>query len=202
MRRTKRKYTITQAVKDKKPKVAFTGYSNLGGLKVPSVVLNKFKKGKLSEESFIKNVVKYNADKMSGEPEQVVRSALLVTADRVSLEDRLDYLEEQSRRLSFWNKNENREERSYRASLMSAMNRMNKKDLRNIYEDVGSTIDLDTWTYSEQFQGMIKAVDISNLDEVFVLSFDSEFNGDYESNVLTLRKEKIKRDLPGGLKNA
>ena len=45
MRRTKRKYTITQAVKDKKPKVAFTGYSNLGGLKVPSVVLNKFKKG-------------------------------------------------------------------------------------------------------------------------------------------------------------
>ena len=46
MRRTKRKYTITQAVKDKKPKVAFTGYSNLGGLKIPSVVLNKFKKGR------------------------------------------------------------------------------------------------------------------------------------------------------------
>ena len=195
MRRTKRKYTITQAVKDKKPKVAFTGYSNLGGLKVPSIVLNKFKKGKLSEESFIKNVVKYNADKMSGEPEQVVRSALLVTADRVNLVDRLDYLEEQSRRLSFWNKNENREERSYRASLMSAMNRMNKQDLRNIYEDVGSTIDLDTWTYSEQFQGMIKVVDPSNMDEVFVLSFDREFtNGNYESNVLNLRREKLKKN--------
>ena len=201
MRRTKRKYTISQAVKDKKPKVAFTGYSNLGGLKVPSIVLNKFKKGKLSEESFIKNVVKYNADKMSGEPEKVVRSALLVTADRVSLVDRLDYLEEQSRRLSFWNKNENREERSYRASLMSAMNKMNKKDLRSIYEDVGSTIDLDTWTYSEKFQGMIKVVDPSNLEDVFVLSFDREFNGDYESNVLTLRREKLK-DLSGGLKNA
>ena len=101
MRRTKRKYTITEKVKNKKPKVAFTGYSNLGGLKVPSVVLNKFKKGKLSEESFIKNVVKYNASKMSGEPEQVVRSALLKTADRESLVDRLAYLEEQSRRLSF-----------------------------------------------------------------------------------------------------
>ena len=195
MRRTKRKYTITQAVKDKKPKVAFTGYSNLGGLKVPSIVLNKFKKGKLSEESFIKNVVKYNADKMSGEPEQVVRSALLVTADRVNLVDRLNYLEEQSRRLSFWNKNENREERSYKASLMSAMNRMNKQDLRNIYEDVGSTIDLDTWTYSEQFQGMIKLVDPSNLNEVFVLSFDREFtNGNYESNVLNLRREKLKKN--------
>lgn len=203
MRRTKRKYTISQSVKDKKPKVAFTGYSNLGGLKIPSIVLNKFKKGKLSEESFIKNVVKYNADKMSGEPEQVVRSALLVTGDRVSLVDRLNYLEEQSRRLSFWNKNENREERSYRASLMSAMNRMNKKDLRNIYEDVGSTIDLDTWTYSEEFQGMIKLVNPSNIEDVFVLSFDSDFHGDYESNVLTLRREKLKtRDLPGGLKNA
>ena len=201
MRRTKRKYTITQAVKDKKPKVAFTGYSNIGGLKVPSVVLNKFKKGKLSEESFIKNVVKYNADKMSGEPEQVVRSALLVTADRVSLADRLKYLEEQSRRLSFWNKNENREERSYRASLMSAMSRMNKQDLRDIYEDVGSTIDLDTWTYSEEFQGMIKLVNPSNLEDVFVLSFDSEFHGDYSSNVLTLRREKLK-NLPGGSKNA
>lgn len=203
MRRTKRKYTITQAVKDKKPKVAFTGYSNLGGLKVPSIVLNKFKKGKLSEESFIKNIVKYNADKMSGEPEQVVKSALLVTADRVSLVDRLDYLEEQSRRLSFWNVNENREERSYKASLMSAMNRMNKKDLRSIYEEVGSTIDLDTWTYSEEFQGMIKLVNPSNLEDVFVLSFDSDFHGDYESNVLTLRREKLKiRNLPGGLKNA
>ena len=203
MRRTKRKYTITQAVKDKKPKVAFTGYSNLGGLKIPSVVLNKFKKGKLSEESFIKNVVKYNADKMSGEPEKVIRSALLVTADRVSLVDRLDYLEEQSRRLSFWNINENRQERSYRASLMSAMNKMNKKDLRSIYEDVGSTIDLDTWTYSDQFQGMIKFVNPSNFEDVFVLSFDSEFNGNYSSNVLTLRTEKLKsEDQPGGLENA
>jgi len=203
MRRTKRKYTITQAVKDKKPKIAFTGYSNLGGLKIPSIVLNKFKKGKLSEESFIKNVVKYNADKMSGEPEEVVRSALLVTADRVNLGDRLRYLEEQSRRLSFWNVNENREERSYKASLMSAMNRMNKQDLRSIYEDVGSTIDLDTWTYSKEFQGMIKLVDPSNVEDVFVLSFDSDFHGDYESNVLTLRREKLKiKNLPGGLKNA
>lgn len=194
MRRTKRKYTITEKVKNKKPKVAFTGYSNLGGLKVPSVVLNKFKKGKISEESFIKNVLKYNADKMSGEPEKVVKSALLVTADRTNLVDRLNYLEEQSRRLSFWNQNENREERSYRASLMSAMNRMNKQELRAIYEDVGSTIDLDTWSYSEQYQGMINIIN----GQVFVLGFDSEFDGDYESNVLKLEK----KDLPGGLRNA
>ena len=72
---------------------------------------------------------------------------------------------------------------------MSAMNRMNKKDLRNIYEDIGSTIDLDTWTYSEEFQGMIKLVNPSNLEDVFVLSFDSEFHGDYSSNVLTLKRE-------------
>ena len=198
MRRIKRKYTISEKVKNNKPKVAFTGYSNLGGLKVPSVVLNKFKKGKLSEEAFIKNVMKYNASKMSGEPEKVIKSALLVTADRQSLVDRLDYLEEQSRRLSFWNQNENREERSYRASLMSAMNKMNRKELRTMYEDVGSDIDLDTWTYSETYQGMIKMIDAETL---FVLGFDSEFDGDYESNVLNLRREKLK-DLPGGLKNA
>ena len=200
MRRTKRKYTITEKVKNKKPKVAFTGYSNLGGLKVPSVVLNKFKKGKLSEESFIKNVVKYNASKMSGEPEQVVRSALLVTADRQSLVDRLDYLEEQSRRLSFWNKSENREELSYKASLMSVMNKMNKQELKKMYEDLGSEIDFDKWTYSDIYQGMIKMIDTDN---IWVLGFDSEFDGDYESNVLNLRKETLKKkDLPGGLRNA
>lgn len=199
MRRTKRKYTITDKVKNNKPKIAFTGYSNLGGLKIPSVVLNKFKKGKLSEESFIKNVLKYNADKMSGEPEKVVKSALLVTADRTNLVDRLNYLEEQSRRLSFWSQNENREERSYRASLMSAMNKMNKQELRDIYEKLHSTVDLDKWTYSEQFQGMIKMIDADN---VWVLGFDSEFDGDYESNVLKLEKKSVKRDLPGGLRNA
>ena len=84
---------------------------------------------------------------------------------------------------------------------MSAMNRMNKQDLRSIYEDVGSTIDLDTWTYSEQFKGMIKVIDLSKPEEIFVLSCDREFNGDYSSHVLNLRRENLK-DLPGGSKNA
>ena len=184
MRRIKRKYTITDKVKAKKPKIAFTGYSNLGGLKVPSVVLNKFKKEKISQESFIKSVVKYNASKMSGEPEQVIRSALMQTADRINLSDRLSYLEEQSRRLSFWSDNENRQERAYRASLMSAMNKMNKQDLMEIYETIGSTIDLDTWTYSDLYKGMIKEIN----GQTYILGFNSEWDGRYESKVLTISK--------------
>ena len=46
-RRTKRKYTITEAVRNRKPKVAFTGYSYVGGLKVPSIIVNKTKKGSI-----------------------------------------------------------------------------------------------------------------------------------------------------------
>ena len=144
MRREKRKYTISEAVKNKKPKVAFTGYSYLGGLKIPSIIFNKYKKGTLSEDSFVKSVMKYNADKMSGDPELVIRSALKVTDSRVDLKDRLAYLEEQSRRISFWSESENREERSYRSSLMSAMSKMNKTKLYNdIYSKLGSAIDLE-----------------------------------------------------------
>ena len=191
MRRVKRKYTISELVKNKKPKVAFTGYSYLGGLKIPSIILNKFKKGKLSEDAFVKSVTKYNADKMSGEPEKVIRSALLKTDTRVALEDRLGYLEEQSRRMSFWNENENREERSYRSSLMSAMNKMRKQDLRSLEEQFGSKFDLDSWVYSEEEQGMVAIRD----NQMYVLGFSSEFDGNYESNVLTLTP----KNLPGGI---
>ena len=190
-KRTKRNYTISDLVRNKKPKVAFTGYSYLGGLKIPSVILNKFKKGKLSEDAFVRNVTKYNADKMSGEPERVIRSALLRTDDRVALEDRLGYLEEQSRRMSFWNENENREERSYRSSLMSAMNKMNKAELRDIQAAFGSTIDLDSWRYSEEEQGMVAVKG----NQMFVLGFNTQFDGNYESNVLTLTP----KNLPGGI---
>lgn len=190
-RRTKRKYTITDAVKQKKPKIAFNGYSYLGGLKVPSVVLNKFKKGKLSEDSFVKNVMKYNSDKMSGEPEKVIRSALKVTNERTSLADRLGYLEEQSRRMTFWNENQNREERSYRSSLMSAMSKMRKQELKDIYSQLGSNIDLEEWSYSEQEQGMVYVKG----GKMYVLGFSTDFDGDYESNVLTLTP----KDLPGGI---
>ena len=191
MRRVKRKYTISELVKNKKPKVAFTGYSYLGGLKIPSIILNKFKKGKLSEDAFVKSVTKYNADKMSGEPEKVIRSALLKTDTRVALEDRLGYLEEQSRRMSFWNENENREERSYRASLMSAMTKMRKQEMNALLGEFGSTIDLEEWSYSEQDQAMVYVKG----GKTFKLGFDSDFNGNYESNVLTLTS----KDLPGGI---
>lgn len=191
MRRIKRKYTISELVKNKKPKVAFTGYSYLGGLKIPSIILNKFKKGKLSEDAFVKSVTKYNADKMSGEPEKVIRSALLKTDTRVALEDRLGYLEEQSRRMSFWNENENREERSYRASLMSAMTKMRKQEMNALLGEFGSTIDLEEWSYSEQDQGMVYVKG----DQMFVLGFNSQFDGNYESNVLTLTS----KNLPGGI---
>lgn len=190
-RRTKRRYTITEAVRNKKPKVAFTGYSYLGGLKVPSVVLNKFKKGKLSEDSFVRNVLKYNGDKMSGDPEVLIRTTLKGTDEVTSLQDKLNYLAEQSRRMSFWNENENREERSYRASLMSAMAKMRKQEMSALLGEFGSTIDLEEWSYSEQDQGMVYVKG----DKTFVLGFDSDFNGNYESNVLKITS----KDLPGGI---
>ena len=190
-RRTKRKYTITEAVKNKRPKVAFTGYSYLGGLKVPSVVLNKFKKGKLSEDSFVRNVLKYNGDKMSGDPEVLIRTTLKGNSEVTSLQDKLDYLAEQSRRISFWNENENREERSYRASLMSAMAKMRKQEMSALLGEFGSTIDLEEWSYSEQDQAMVYVKG----GKTFKLGFDSDFNGNYESNVLTLTS----KDLPGGI---
>lgn len=196
-RRTKRKYTISEAVKNRKPKVAFTGYSYIGGLKVSSIVYNKYRKGTISEESLIKNIVKHNGDKMNydrnqGGPDLVIRSALKVTDSRQSMTDRLAYLEEQSRRLTFWNENENREERSYRASLMSAMSKMRKQDLQEKLSEFGSTIDLENWTYSESEQGMVYFKE----GQMYVLGFDSEFDGNYESNVLSLKK----RDLPGGIR--
>ena len=192
MRREKRKYTISEAVKNRKPKVAFTGYSYLGGLKIPSIIFNKYKKGTLSEDSFVKSVMKYNADKMSGDPEKVIRSALKVTDSRVDLKDRLAYLEEQSRRITFWSESENREERSYRSSLMSAMSKMNKTKLYDdIYSKLGSAIDLEQWTYSEAEQAMV----FIQGDTMYMLGFDTEFDGNYESNVLAVNSRK----LPGGI---
>ena len=190
-KRTKRNYTISDLVRNKKPKVAFTGYSYLGGLKIPSVILNKFKKGKLSEDAFVRNVTKYNADKMSGEPESVIRSALKVTDSRVDLKDRLAYLEEQSRRITFWSESENREERSYRSSLMSAMAKMRKQERNALLGKFGSTIDLEEWSYSEQDQAMIYVKG----GKTFKLGFDREFDGNYESNVLNITST----DLPGGI---
>ena len=195
-RRTKRKYTITEAVRNRKPKVAFTGYSYVGGLKVPSIILNKLKKAssdpeklKKAKESFIKNVLKYNEDKMSGNPRKVIEDALTSTKETPTLTEQLDYLSQQSRKISFWN--EDGEERSYRSSLMSAMEKMRKQELSALLGKFGSTIDLEEWSYSEQDQAMIYVKG----GKTFKLGFDSEFDGNYESNVLNITST----DLPGGI---
>lgn len=195
-RRTKRKYTITDAVRNKKPKVAFTGYSYVGGLKVPSIIVNKLKKAasdpeKLAKakESFIKNVLKYNEDKMSGNPRKVIEDALTSTKETPTLTEQLDYLSQQSRKISFWN--EEGEERSYRSSLMTAMEKMRKQEKSALLGKFGSTIDLEEWSYSEQDQAMIYVKG----GKTFKLGFDSEFDGNYESNVLNITST----DLPGGI---